>query len=146
MRLAIGAILRAVGVVNREYSGDITAALVFACVVEANVGHLATSPDATAQLAAVARLPPDEMRRPVTGVALAATLGIPNETVRRKIKGLIDQGLLVRVDGGLIVPTEVMASDRMTRLTRASFLNLRRLFIQLRRIGVDLGADGAALA
>lgn len=141
MRLAIGAILRAVGMVNREYNGDITAALVFASVVEANVGHLAT-----AQLAAVARLPPDEMRRPVTGVALAATLGIPNETVRRKIKGLIDQGLLVRVDGGLIVPTEVMASDRMTRLTRASFLNLRRLFIQLRRIGVDLGDDGAALA
>ena len=52
----------------------------------------------------------------------------------------------MRVDGGLIVPTEVMASDRMTRLTRASFLNLRRLFIQLRRIGVDLGDDGAALA
>lgn len=146
MRLAIGAILRAVEMVNREYSGDITAALVFASVVEANVGHLTTSPDATAQLAAVARLPPDEMRRPVTGVALAATLGIPNETVRRKIKGLIDQGLLVRVDGGLIVPTEVMASDRMTRLTRASFLNLRRLFIQLRRIGVDLSDDGAALA
>ena len=54
VRLAIGAILRAVGVVNREYSGDITAARVFACVVEANGGHLATSPDATAQLEKVA--------------------------------------------------------------------------------------------
>ncbi|MDP3869730.1 DeoR family transcriptional regulator [Phenylobacterium sp.] len=91
------------------------------------------------------RLPPDELRRPVTGVALAATLGIPNETVRRKVKGLIEQGLLVRVDGGLIVPTQVMASEKMTRLTRASFLNLRRLFIQLRRIGVDLSDDGAEL-
>lgn len=146
MRLAIGAILRAVEMVNREYAGDITAALVFASVVEANVGHLATSPDSKAQLATLVRLPPDEMRRPVTGVALAATLGIPNETVRRKIKGLIDQGLLVRVDGGLIVPTEVMAGDRMTRLTRASFLNLRRLFVQLQRIGVDLSDDGVALA
>ena len=146
MRMAIGAILRAVETVNREYGGDITAALVFASVVEANVGHLATSPDSTAALATVGRLPPDEMRRPVTGVALAAALGIPNETVRRKIKGLIDQGALVRVDGGLIVPTEVMASDRMTRLTRASFLNLRRLFIQLRRIGVDLSDDGRDLA
>ncbi len=146
MRMAIGAILRAVEMVNREYGGDITAALVFASVVEANVGHLGASPDSATALATLRRLPPDEMRRPVTGVALAATLGIPNETVRRKIKGLIDQGLLVRVDGGLIVPTEVMASDRMTRLTRASFLNLRRLFIQLRRIGVDLSDDGRDLA
>ncbi|MDP3102384.1 MAG: hypothetical protein Q8N10_17995 [Phenylobacterium sp.] len=140
VRMAIGAILRAVEMVNREYDGDITAALVFAAVVEANVGHLATNPQSTAQLATLVRLPPDELRRPVTGVAL----GIPNETVRRKVKGLIEQGLLVRVDGGLIVPTQVMASEKMTRLTRASFLNLRRLFIQLRRIGVDL-SDGADL-
>ena len=145
VRLAIGAILRAVEMVNREYSGDITAALVFASVVEASVGHLATNPESAAQLATPARLPPDAMRRPVTGVALAAALGIPNETVRRKIKALIDQGLLARVDGGLIVPTEIMASDKMTRLTRASFLNLRRLFIQLRRIGVDLSDDGLEL-
>ena len=144
--MAIGAILRAVAMVNREYGGDITAALVFACVVEANVGHLATNPESMARLATLVRLPPDEMRRPVTGVAVAATLGIPNETVRRKVKGLIEQGLLVRVDGGLIVPTEIMASDRMTRLTRASFINLRRLFLQLRRIGVDLSEDGAALS
>ncbi|CAN5540353.1 hypothetical protein BH10PSE5_BH10PSE5_27120 [soil metagenome] len=146
VRMAIGSILRAVDMVNREYGGDITAALVFASVVEANVGHLATNPEATAQLATLVRLPPNEMRRPVTGVALAATLGIPNETVRRKIKGLIDAGLLVRVDGGLIVPTEIMASEKMTRLTRASFINLRRLFIQLRRIGVDMSDDGAELA
>ncbi|MDO9246165.1 MAG: DeoR family transcriptional regulator [Phenylobacterium sp.] len=145
VRMAIGAILRAVEMVNREYDGDITAALVFAAVVEANVGHLATNPQSTAQLTTLVRLPPDELRRPVTGVALAATLGIPNETVRRKVKGLIEQGLLVRVDGGLIVPTQVMASEKMTRLTRASFLNLRRLFIQLRRIGVDLSDDGAEL-
>lgn len=143
VRMAIGAILRAVTMVNREYDGDITAALVFAAVVEANVGHLATNPESTAQLATRVRLPPDELRRPVTGVALAATLGIPNETVRRKVKGLIEQGLLARVDGGLIVPTQVMASEKITRLTRASFLNLRRLFIQLRRIGVDLSDDGA---
>lgn len=145
VRMAIGAILRAVEVVNREYRGDVTAALVFAAVLEANVGHLASSPESTAQLATLARLPPDEMRRPVTGVALAATLGIPNETVRRKIKGLIEQGLLVRVEGGLIVPTEIMASEKMTRLARGSFLNLRRLFIQLRRIGVDMSDDGAGL-
>jgi hypothetical protein len=144
VRMAIGAILRAVEMVNREYGGDITAALVFASVVEANVGHLATNPESTARLATLVRLPPDEMRRPVTGVALAATLGIPNETVRRKVKGLIESGLLVRVDGGLIVPTEIMASEKMTRLTRASFINLRRLFLQLRRIGVDLNDDSAA--
>lgn len=145
VRMAIGAILRAVEMVNREYGGDITAALVFASVVQANVGHLATSPESAAQLAAIVRLPPDEMRRPVTGVALAASLGIPNETVRRKVKGLIERGLLVRVDGGLIVPTEVMASEQMTRLTRASYINLRRLFLQLRRIGVDLNDDGLEL-
>ena len=143
--MAMGTILRAMDTMKREYGGDLTAALVFLSVVEANVRHLTANPDSTALLGTMARLPPDEMRRPVTGVALAATLGIPNETVRRKVKSLIDQGLLVRVDGGLMAPTEIMASERMTRLTRASYVNLRRLFLQLRRIGVDLTDDGPAL-
>lgn len=145
MRIAIGAILRAVDLVNREYAGDITSALVFAAVLEANVGHLGGSPSSLAALDTAMRAPPNTMRRPVTGVALAATLGIPNETVRRKIKGLIDQGMLVRVDGGLIVPTELMAGERMTRIFRASYLNLRSLFSHLQRIGIDLEDDGSAL-
>ena len=145
VRMAISAILRAVDTVNKELGGDITLALVFAAVLEANIGHLSRTPEAAAGLEGMDRVPPDSMRRPVTGVALAATLGIPNETVRRKVKTLIAQGLLARVEGGLIVPTQVMAGEQMTRICRASFLNLRRLYIHLKRIGVSLEDDGSDL-
>jgi len=54
-------------------------------------------------------------------------------------------GLLIRIDGGLIVPTSVMAGEQMTRISRASYLNIRRLYIHLKRIGVDFEDDGSDL-
>ena len=144
MHLAISAVLRAVETINREIAGDLTAGLVFLAVLEANVGHLSADRAAVAQLQRIDRLPPDNMRRPVSGAALSTSLGVPNETVRRKIKQLIDQGLLERVSGGLIVPAEVLARPQMTRVMRAGYVNLRRLLTRIQRIGLDTPEENAA--
>ena len=72
----------------------------------------------------------------VTVAGLAAQLGIPNETVRRKVNGLIAQGLLTRSDEGLAVSLAYLRSDRMQETRRAGLQILRDLQGQLAQIGL----------
>jgi hypothetical protein len=131
IQLASDYLLRAVGAANRHLDGDLTRGAVIMGVIQANIRP--TAPNDTEHFG-----PP--CLRPVSGGALAAMLGIPAETVRRKVKTLIEEGYLVRVNGGLTVPAEVLARPEISRLVRANYVNLRRLFRQLQRVGVDLGA------
>jgi hypothetical protein len=43
-----------------------------------------------------------ERQRPVNALSVSATTGIPRETVRRKLKALVEKGVLVEKDGGYI--------------------------------------------
>ena len=78
-RLATDYLLRAVDGVNFTLDGDLTMGLVFLAVVKANA-ILAPTAGATC--------------RPISGGALSASLRIPAETVRRKVKALIEAGYL----------------------------------------------------
>lgn len=127
-QLATDYLLRAVDAANRHLDGDLTMGAILIAVVQANLARL--DQDAID--------PP----KPVTGGFLAAKLGIPNETVRRKINALLEAGFLVRKDGGLAVPSEVLSRPEVASLLRANFLNLRRLYASLLRSGYPLGEAG----
>lgn len=131
IQLASEYLLRAVGAANRHLDGDLTRGAVFIGVIQANLRIL--TPDAETDGMGQPR------QRPVSGGALAAMLGIPAETVRRKVKTLIEEGYLVRVRGGLTVPPDVLARPEISRIVRANYLNLRRLFRQMRKISVEMG-------
>ena len=126
-RLATEYLLRAADAVNLTLSGDLTMALVFIGVVQANL--LLTPGGAEGPC-----------RRPISGGALAASLQIPAETVRRKVKTLIAAGYLRREDGGLVAPPEALKRPEIARVLRANYLNLRRLFRQFRKLGIDMGS------
>jgi hypothetical protein len=59
--------------------------------------------------------------------------------VRRKVKALIAAGYLHREDGGLVAPPEALKRPEIARVLRANYLNLRRLFRQFKKLGIDLG-------
>jgi hypothetical protein len=126
-RLATEYLLRAADAVNLTLSGDLTMALVFIGVVQANL--LLTPGGAESPC-----------RRPISGGALAASLQIPAETVRRKVKALIAAGYLRREDGGLVAPPEALKRPEIARVLRANYLNLRRLFRQFRKLGIDMSS------
>lgn len=84
-------LLRVIAAANRNLDGDLTMGAVLIGVINANLGAQGAEPGL------------------VSGGQLAARLGIPNETVRRKVKTLIDIGYLVREDGGLKVQAHVFA-------------------------------------
>jgi hypothetical protein len=49
-----------------------------------------------------------ERQRPVNALSVSAATGIPRETVRRKLKILLERGLLVEKEGGYIYKPGVM--------------------------------------
>ena len=128
LSLGVAAILRTLDQVSRQHEGDITSALVFAAVLQA-------APPGT-QAASTPACGGQTHPRMVTVAGLAAQLGIPNETVRRKVNGLIAQGLLTRSDEGLSVSLAYLRSDRMRETRRAGLQILRDLQGQLAQIGL----------
>lgn len=124
-RLATDYLLRAADGVNFTLDGDLTMGLVFLAVVKANA-ILAPTAGATC--------------RPISGGALSASLRIPAETVRRKVKALIEAGYLRRERGGLVAPPEALQRPEIARVMRANYVNLKRLFRQLRKLGFDPAA------
>ena len=72
----------------------------------------------------------------VTVASLARVLGIPNETVRRKINDLIAQGKLTRSSEGLAVAPTYLRSDGMRETRQAALRILRDLHGQLAQIEV----------
>ena len=124
-------VLRAVSSANLALEGDFALGLVFLALIQANARPWpADAPPRPVSC--------DCNRRPISGGALATSLQLPAETVRRKVKTLIALGYVRRVDAGLMVPSEALARPEVVRLIRANYVHLRRLFGQLRRCGVDL--------
>jgi DNA-binding Lrp family transcriptional regulator len=51
---------------------------------------------------------PGASLRPITVSGVAASLGLPFETTRRRVRKLVDEGLCRAVSGGVIVPSAVL--------------------------------------
>ena len=55
-----------------------------------------------------------ERQRPVNALSVSATTGIPRETVRRKLKALVEKGVLVEKEGGYVYkPGNVQDPERL---------------------------------
>lgn len=124
--------------------------LLFSTISQANVTTITRQADLQVAYAAPDHPPPDSMRRPVSVNALATSLGLPFETVRRRVRGLVDQGLCRAVEGGVIVPTAVVNSPQYFEDSFRGYERLRAFYYQLRGLGllkalpppsVELGAD-----
>ena len=85
-------------------------ALLFAAVIEANVGRFNDQPALQAAYASLDQASPDELRRPVSVNALAGSLGVPFETARRHVNKLISQGAIATAPGGVYVPTAMLTT------------------------------------
>ncbi|WP_375287964.1 hypothetical protein [Sphingomonas sp.] len=105
------------------YYGSMIAGTLCVAIVAANVRHLPPG--------AADRMPEDAERRPMPLRALARALDLPWETVRRQSVALMERGMIVMVDGGAIVPAEVLASEPHQR-------NNRHILIQFDRMLGDL--------
>jgi len=136
-RLSSDYFLRTLALMSEFHDGDIIKAIVFQSIVAANTAHLESTGDG-ARYTGVGAAPPDELRRPVSALAISQALGMPFETTRRYVNRLLAEGKCVRVRKGVIAPQAVVQSPEGSRLTTANFNNVRRFVRELKRAGVVL--------
>ena len=122
----------------RETGQDPLDMLILNAISTANLAHLRDRPDLAAEFQGSTEPLPIELKRPVASLAIAESLKLPRETVRRRVTGLLKAGLLVRQKGGLIAIQEQYAPDKTLALAQINAQLLRRLIRQLRQHGVEV--------
>ena len=83
---------------------DLESIAIYLCVAEATMRPVLADPARVRALSTTARAP-EEWRGSITMLQVADRLEIPRETVRRKVKQLIERGLLYADDRGRIRST-----------------------------------------
>ena len=85
---------------------DFETVAIYLTVAAASAGHALRD---SALLAKLAGGPlPDDQHRPTSRRAIATATGLPRETVRRKLKELIDAGRLIEVKGRVRIPHDTL--------------------------------------
>lgn len=134
IRIASDYMLRAVENLTRHFPSLISGIIWFA-VLRANTEEMPATERGGAS-EAVADFVDDAHRIPVRVAEVARRLDAPNETVRRYVVELLQEGLLQRDRGGLIVPAHVLARPGAVQVMRDNYADLQRMFAGFARLGV----------
>ncbi|MDG2530854.1 hypothetical protein [Caulobacter endophyticus] len=86
---------------------------------------------------------PAGVGRPARTAALARSLRVPAETVRRHLNGLEAQGYGLRRADGWVATAPADALPRLSAMAQANRANLKRLFSRLRTLGALAAWEGA---
>ncbi len=122
--------------------GSMLDALVFSSLITANAGDITYDRELAQKYAWSDSPPPDELRRPVTITGLSERLGLPHETIRRRVVRYIALGWVVRAPGGYL---STMSRQQSPDVIEGGQIIVQR-FLQLihaaRQLGLDVEAIG----
>jgi hypothetical protein len=122
-----------------EFFGDVRTGIVALTIATANTAHLEDRAGDGWRYASLDHAPPDDLRKPISAARLAESLGFPYETMRQHVRRLLDSGVCVRVDGGLIIPTAVVTTPAAARATLINVRYVRKFVRDLAGIGISAG-------
>lgn len=130
--VSTGQIFVGIALLAELWPNDPLRGLVYTAIWAANVKHVTnTAP------AAVRDVLPDDRRLPVSVLAIANSLRLPYETVRRHANALVKDGICIRVGrSGLVVPGAV--HRRFSSSSLRSYENMKALVDELRRGGIEV--------
>lgn len=127
---ATGRLLEGVRLLGDYWNGDVLRALVFTALWTANVKHVTNTAPAASQTVL-----PDELRKPVSVLAISDSLRLPYETVRRHVAALEREGICHRVGRQGWVVLGATHLKFASRAVRTHDL-LVSLLVDLRRAGL----------
>jgi hypothetical protein len=131
-RLAVGFVL---DVANfGRHSAPLLDALLLTAILDANVARVTRDPALQLLYARVDTTLPDELRRPVSINALAESLRLPFETVRRHVRQLIAAGLCATCPQGVLVLSEVASSPSFLEVQQVRYARILRFYDDLRAV------------
>lgn len=126
-------LLRVMHEAIRCYEGDLEAFVIYVSVACASTGGAMRTPQFLAQPLDSPPLP-DSYHRPVSRRAIAASTGLPRETVRRKIAQLVERGLLVQESRGVRTRSSILEERLNVEFTWALIREIERGAADLARV------------
>lgn len=102
--------------------------LLVLAINQANIAPLTRDAAARSAYGSLEAPAPDEERRPVSISAVATSLNLPFETVRRRVKGMEAQGACVVSEAGIIVPEAFLTSVPYLQTVMACHARLRDFY------------------
>ena len=133
-RLAMAFVLDVVAIVRGRR--DLVDALLLATIVQANTAAISGDAQLQVAFAGVDHPPSDDLRSPVSVEAVARSLQMPVEDVRRRTQRLAQKRLCQQVDGGIIVPTAILMTPEYLKSSFEGYERLRAFYYELRDQGV----------
>lgn len=114
---------------------DLESIAIYACVAEATMRPVLADPERVRELAEV-EVAPEDVRGSITMLLVSDRLGLPRETVRRKVKQLINLGLLYQDDKGRVRSTPNFENPRTSEAVKAVGDAVRRYHERLAMYGI----------
>jgi len=136
-RVTVSAVLDIISIARR--GRNVLDTLLLSTITQANIAPVNQQGDLQVAYAGADKAPPDEIRRPISVNALAASLGLPFETVRRRVKGMLAAGDCVLRDGGLVAPAETLSTPEHVAALGGVYERLRAWYYDMRDL--DLIGD-----
>ena len=118
--------------------GDLIDPLLLTAILEANQAAIRHDPQLARLYADAASALPDAQRRPISISALAASLRLPFESVRRRIAAWVAAGVCVRTEAGVYVPQAVVTSEAYLAVQAARVARLPQFHADLTAAGLEL--------
>lgn len=115
---------------------DLESIAIYVCVAEATIRPVVADPERVAELADKV-VAPEEIRGSITMLLVSDRLGMPRETVRRKVKHLIELGLLYQDDKGRVRSTPNFHEPKMGECVMAVNDAVRRYHERLALYGIN---------
>lgn len=104
-------------------------------IIQANVAPITRDPRLSRAYATLDCPPPDELRRPVSVSAIANSLRLPYETVRRRVALMAAEGICEITPRGVVAPTAVLATPAHRAVLELNRSHIEAFYGQLRDIG-----------
>lgn len=143
MRLAGRLVLDHVTVARLGF--DLIDALVMMTITQANVELITRDPELQRRYATYEQVPPDELRRPISINAVAQSLGLPFETVRRRVVKMALLGIFKSGKQGVITPSPVVLNRRHRVALESGYGRARALHDEMDRNGLGEAYEGGVV-
>lgn len=133
-RVSLDYLVMLLSAIVHQSGRDLVDVLILLTMGVSNVAHLNTAPnrEASRQFSGLGEPVPDDLRRPVSRMQVANSLGLHREPARRRINALVSDGLLLQTPEGLVVGADRLQADRILGLARVNLSLVRRMIANLR--------------
>lgn len=129
-----------------DRSMDLIGSLILTAIVAANVSLVTRDPALQKAYSALDEPAPEALLRPVSISAVAHSLRMPFETVRRRVRGMVRSGMVADVPGGVMVSVTTMFPGAFLKGMVRRHDRLAEFYREMKVIGALPPADPDAPA